>query len=269
MCSILSVYYNLINIDLNLENAKEFFKVCRMETKCILPDDVLNLNQLAEEGNTSGRIVKASDPANCVDMYILPKHISHWPTFCPMKQKKAKDRNMFFHRVSASHRLRFEAVVELLNMGEHVICTGVAGIGKSTEFNAYLMKYLSSIGMKGWPPEVWYRYDTDMFKFKLDAKGDPVVEKVIDVQVKSLLTMTEKYRRSPIALKPILFLELMEDEVNPASHIRTIVQPSNRDINTLTKEMKKAGARYFVINPPTVDELWSIRVRIYLQRPIG
>ena len=92
-------------------------------------------------------------------MCSLPKAIPGWPTFNASKRRKAADQNLFFQLVSSSHRLRFEATLDLLRKGDSVVSTGVAGIGKSTEINAYLMEFIANIGKEGWPKEVWYRYN--------------------------------------------------------------------------------------------------------------
>jgi hypothetical protein len=46
--------------------------------------------------------------------------------------------------------------------------------------------------------------------------------------------------------------------VNPCSHIATLLQPSNRDVYTLTKEFEKSKAIYMLINPPACEDLCTI-----------
>ena len=73
-----------------------------------------------------------------------------------------------------------------------------------------------------------------------------------------LLLLTLGYRSEPLEKRPVLFLELAEDEVNPRSHIATMLQPSNRDVYTLTKEFEKSKAIYMLINPPACEDLCTI-----------
>ena len=82
-------------------------------------------------------------------------------------QETASDTNLFFQRVNQTHALRFAATIDLLRKGDKVVSTGLSGVGKSTELNAYLMVFLSNIGKEGWPKEVWYRYEFKMLIFSL------------------------------------------------------------------------------------------------------
>jgi ABC-type transport system involved in cytochrome bd biosynthesis fused ATPase/permease subunit len=81
-----------------------------------------------------------------VNTFILPESVIKWPTFSVMKQLEVKNNKLFFHRSSPPNMKRFNATVDHLRSGERVVSTGLAGIGKSTEFNAYLMEFLSHIG---------------------------------------------------------------------------------------------------------------------------
>ena len=189
-------------------------------------------------------------------MYALPVHMN-WPTFYASKQTKATDKHLFFQQMSSTHSKRFNAIVDHLRNGKKVVSTGLAGIGKSTELNAYLMKFLANIGNPNWPPEVWYRFDSNLLQFYLNG-DEPKVKYLRKVLLDDLLIFTEDYRSEPLEKRPVLFLELAEDEVNPRSHIATLLQPSNRDVYTLTKEFEKSEAIYMLINPPACEDLCTI-----------
>ena len=189
-------------------------------------------------------------------MYALPVHMN-WPTFYASKQTKATDKHLFFQQMSSTHSKRFNAIVDHLQKGEKIVSTGLAGIGKSTELNAYLMKFLANIGNPNWPPEVWYRFDSNLLQFYLNG-DEPKVKYFRKVLLDDLLIFTEDYRSEPLEKRPVLFLELAEDEVNPRSHIATLLQPSNRDVYTLTKEFEKSNAIYMLINPPACEDLCTI-----------
>ena len=64
--------------------------------------------------NNPANIVEIISEDKRVKMYSLPKAIPGWPTFNASKQRKAADQNLFFQLVSSSHRLRFEATLDLL-----------------------------------------------------------------------------------------------------------------------------------------------------------
>ena len=119
---------------------------------------------------SSGNITEVLSLDDRVKLFILPSGVPEWPSFYASKQSDAADKHLFFHRVSSSHALRFNATVELLKKGKRVVSTGLAGIGKSTELNAYFMAFLPHIGEEGWPPEVWYRFNSKLLIFKLDAE---------------------------------------------------------------------------------------------------
>ena len=133
--------------------------------------------------------------------------------------------------------------------------TGVAGIGKSAELNAYLMEFLSNIGKSGWPREVWYRVDSKLFKFYLFNGNTVVEEEEKEATLSNLSSLTDKYSDSSIEVQPVLFLELTEDEINPISYISTLIQLSNHNVYDTTKEFEKAGATYMLVNPPTCADL--------------
>lgn len=226
-----------------------FFEACRRPHVVVTER---NIHEMAQQ--YPNRILVLQNPDVYINMHVLPASISEWPSFYPSKQDDVTDRNLFFHRVSQTHSLRFNATADLLRAGKKVVATGVAGIGKSTEFNAYLMLFLSNIGKEGWPIEVWYRYDNSLLKFSL-RNHRPCVDAVEFVTLSVILNMTLHIREFAIGTRPVLFLELTEDEVNPRSHIPTLVQPSNGDVYDITKEFQKSGARYMLINPPNCSEL--------------
>eukprot|EP01036_Dinobryon_divergens_P029326 gene29325-38405_t len=116
---------------------------------------------------------------------------------------------------------------DLLRKGKLVVSTGVAGIGKSTEMNTYLMEFLGNIGKEGLPKEVWYRIEESLLKFSLSSNGE---------------AMTEEQDG------------LAEDEVNPHSYIPTLVQI----VEGITKEFQKSGATYMLLNPPTCKDLCAM-----------
>lgn len=200
------------------------------------------------------RILELRDPNKHLNMYILPASSKRWPSFYPTKQAEVTDRNVFFHRVSQTHTLRFNATVDLLRAGKRVVATGVEGIGKSAELNAYLMLFLANVGKEGWPTEVWYRFEEILLKFCL-IRNKPTVFFSKPVNLSLLWNKTDDYEGKPIDAKPVLFLELVEHEVNPRSCIPTLLHLSNRDVYDRTKEFDKGGARYLLIDPPTCDEL--------------
>lgn len=232
-----------------------FFEACRRPLQSITES---NFHEMARRFPDNILQMKSSD--QLLDMYILPANIPMWPSFYCSKQERADDRNIFFHRVSSTHSLRFHATIDLLRSGEKVVATGVAGIGKSTELNAYMMTFLANIGTDGWPTEVWYRFETTLLKFNMLDNIKCHVEFEESVTLSNLRDRTLKYRNTPILGRPILFLELDEDEVNPRSYVPTLLHPSNRDVYKLTKEFYKSEAMYMLINPPTLNDLCQMAI---------
>ena len=152
------------------EMCQQFFDACRLPRITRTEDNFENIDT-----DHPSNIIEVKSEDGRVALFILPKVISKWPSFYASKQKEASDKNLFFHCISGTHALRFNATVDLLRRGKQVVSTGVAGIGKSAELNAYLMEFLSNIGKSGWPREVWYRVDSKLFKFYL-FNGNTVVE---------------------------------------------------------------------------------------------
>ena len=181
---------------------------------------------------------------------MLPHSMEMWPTFFASKQKKAESREIYFMRIADSNGPRFEETVMLLRDGNDVISTGLSGIGKSTEVNGLLMVFLSHLGESDWPKEVWYRVNKSLLMFCL-VEGVPVVES-LDAKTKDdVLVISEKFQ----ARRPVLLMELMEDEVNPSSAVPTYIPLSNREVFAVTKEMQKADAKYLLVDPPSCEDL--------------
>jgi hypothetical protein len=226
-----------------------FFNACRLP---IIRSKELEFNNISQ--NHPKNIIEVSSEDKLVKMYVLPKSIDKWPSFYCGKQYNAANKHLFFHRVSDTHRLRFEAIVNLLRNGEQMVSTGVSGIGKSAELNAYLMVLLKHMGEEGWPKEVWYRFNVGLLQYKL-SDGVPTVTVLEDIGLKDLRILASDYSLTPIKDRPVAIVELSEDETNPCPEIPILLQPSNRDIFELTKELCKANATYFLVNPPSTTDL--------------
>ena len=97
------------------------------------------------------------------------------------------------------------------------------------------------MGLEGWPKQVWYRFDSTLIKFKLNGDGFPEVIVKDSVNLKDLTLETFEYMMAPIEDRPVLLLDLSEEEVNPMTHIPTLVLPSNRDVYEVTKEFRKSN----------------------------
>lgn len=237
------------------ENARQFFVLCRQ------PIVELSMNECVAALTASTaiqNIVQVDSKDGRIRLFLLPGG-KKWPSFYPMKQRRAADTNMFFQRVSNCQVMRFKATVDLLRKGDQVVSTGVAGIGKSTEVNAYLIEFLHHMGEKGWPPEVWYRFDGTLLKFSL-KDGVPTVKETEGMALSALCQETKLFWSQIVEECPVLFLELNEEEENPVSYIATLIKLSNRNVGRITKELQKADAFYLLVDPPTCEDLCSMAV---------
>eukprot|EP01036_Dinobryon_divergens_P024381 gene24382-32827_t len=160
--------------------------------------------------------------------------LPRWPSFYASKQRLATNPNLFFHRVSSSHSLRFKATINLLRSNQ---------------------QFLANIGTVGWPKEVWYRYDKILLMFRLSDQGEPIVVEENFVSLDVLEIRTRIFEAEPLENKPVLFLELQEWEGNPCSYIATLIHLSNSNVFGITKEFAKAGAKYMLIDPTTTNDL--------------
>ena len=66
-----------------------------------------------------------------------------------------------------------------------------------------------------------------------------------------------------VSTKPVLFLEMEEDEIDPKSYIPTLLYLSNRDVYDSTKTMCKSGANYMLFDPPSLEEVQAEAVLRY------
>jgi hypothetical protein len=73
--------------------------------------------------------------------------------------------------------------------------------------------------------------------------------------LKKLYILASEYSLTPIKDRPVAIVELFEYEIGPHPEIPILLQPSNRDIFELTKELLKAKATYFLVNPPSTADL--------------
>ena len=117
----------------------------------------LDDNDISNISSVSSGIVEVKCSDN-VKAFILTDTSLRWPTFCDPIQIGSNDKNIFYQLTSKTHKIRFNETLNLLRNGHHVIGTGLSGIGKSSEMNAYLIRFMKNIGEDGWPPEVWYRF---------------------------------------------------------------------------------------------------------------
>lgn len=236
-----------------VEAARQLFLLCRQ------PVDKISINEYTAASNVSTAsqsITQIDSKDGGIRMFMLPDGHT-WPSFYATKQENASDTNLFFQRVSKDQIGRFNATMELLKKGKKVVSTGAAGIGKSTEVNAFLMEFLRHMGEKGWPPEVWFRFDEILLKFSLQG-GEPVVEEQEDMTLSAVYKQTVPFWSQKVDVCPVLFLELREDEVNPTSHIATLVQLPNHGVEEVTKEFLKADAHYLLIDPPACEDLCNM-----------
>ena len=127
-----------------------FFQACRRPYQLVTEMDLEEKSRQFPDNILELRSSHAQ-----LSMFVLPAMISKWPSFYASKQEEVSNMHLFFHRVSQTHRLRFNVIVDLLRQGKKVVSTGVSGIGKSIELNAYLMTFLANIGQEGWPKEIW------------------------------------------------------------------------------------------------------------------
>lgn len=232
------------------DDALKFFKSCR------LPIQVTTAEEFeVVKSQFPKSILRISTVDARVDMYILPTHISMWPTFYASSRRKTADKHLFFHRVGSNNRLRFDICINELKDGVCVACTGITGIGKSTEYNAYLMTLLANIGNDGWPKEVWYRFDVTVLKFSL-YKGIPrVVEGFCPFN--ELATQTEDYHYDNIRKEdcPVVLTDANENDSDPQPGIATFIQVTNIDADTKLKTFDKSEARILLIEPPSVEDI--------------
>lgn len=58
------------------------------------------------------------------------------------KQRKVGCPHFYFKRIADSHIRRFQETVKLTSNNDHVVSIGLPGIGKSSEINGSLLKFL-------------------------------------------------------------------------------------------------------------------------------
>jgi tRNA pseudouridine-54 N-methylase len=79
--------------------------------------------------------------------------------------------------------------------------------------------------------------------------------------LKDVLRLTAQFENVQVIDElPVLLLELAEDEVNPRSYIPTYIPMSNRDVYSTTKELKKSGANYMLVDPPSCEDIQAMAV---------
>ena len=233
-----------------------FFKAARQGVKDVtLPTDRFIVD-FKRDPEAISRVLLSN---GTVHAYVLPSSVSTWPSFRETKQEEEPNLHIFFQRMGPSSIGRFEETVKLLCEDETVVVTGLSGTGKSTEVNAMLMLFLRHLGTEGWPNKVAYRYDDEISIFSFDEKGNPSVTcmpcKTLDVakDVSKMLLrewQSAENNRSSKPVRPVLFLEVGEDEKNPQSALPTLVYLSNRLVKETTKTWSKEYANYFLFDPP-------------------
>ena len=228
-----------------------FFKACR--EPC---------NEMAVENfkRHDTLITKTIILTGRVEAYVLPKTVKKWPTFVVSKQESAGCPEIYFKRIGDTNGPRYEETVNLLLKGEQVISTGLSGVGKSAEVSGLLMDFLRHMGEKGWPKEVWFYRDKKMLVYSI-VNGNPHVAIKKQMNLDKVAARTDDFSfKEKIDEKPVLIMELNENENHPRSHIPTYIPLSNREVYDTTKEIKKAGGRYMLVDPPKCEDIQSMAV---------
>jgi hypothetical protein len=239
-----------------LDQAKKFFIACRAPI----------LNKSAALLSTSNfrdelQIVKYKISQNSnIEAYMVPNSIRKWPSFLAPKQDDSANPHIFYHRVSKSQQIRFNAVIELLKKGRKVVSTGLSGIGKSSDMNYFLLYFLSQMKENSWPTMILYRIGKILFKFSLSNDDKEIVSLEKRVDLDRLSEITNEFYHLPKSSQPVLLIEMLENEINPVSYIPALIQPSNRNVIEMTKEFHKSSAKYLLINPPTQKEVIDMAI---------
>jgi hypothetical protein len=198
-------------------------------------------------------------PGDRVKAFILPKDLN-WPTFFANKQSLVSSPNIYFQRLADTHGHRQEATIKLLKQRRTVISIGLAGIGKSTELNSFLMEFVSNIGKEGWPQNIFYRVDSYLYKISSSSKSG---SSHVDVKLLSRLASsfdTIREFTDSFAKIGVLLLELGEFEFDPHFIIPTYISLSNKNAYSITKTLEKAGVPYMLIDPPRKEDVIEMAV---------
>ena len=99
-----------------------------------------------------------------IEAYVLPENIQQWLSFISGKQRTADCQEVLLLRTDTVTKKRINTSEELLRGGTHVMVVGLPGIGKSSELNYLLMRFLQHLGQKGWPSCVLFHIVSKMFE---------------------------------------------------------------------------------------------------------
>jgi len=241
-------------------NLERFVKACRLDTVDVSPKSLESLTMepaTPHDTKMTRKLYTGRDEGEtiCVEAFLLPKGLDRWPSFfVSKKQTKADCCDVYVRRMKSHNIGRVEKSLELLKKGDTVIWLGLPGIAKSTDINFVLMQLIKHMGESGWPTRVAYRIDDKIIEFAwldLDVKVS-----VSDCpSLSGLNDYASQFRNLALSDKPVVLLELLEDEVNPSFNLPTLVSQSSRDAETLLKEFYKCGAEILLMEPWDCDQV--------------
>ena len=173
------------------------------------------MKQIDDKRISKAAFIDTSTKEVIIEAYLIPKSLSKFPSFYGSKQAGADCPELFFRRISRADEGRVKDIMDRLRQGKSVITVGLPGIGKSTEMNYILMKFLQNIGIEGWPKIVLLRMKFNLYEFNL-KNGQPRVSvkymKDLDGDLLQYINTFEDYS---IDEKPVFLCELEENEADP------------------------------------------------------
>eukprot|EP01031_Cornospumella_fuschlensis_P034004 gene34004-41149_t len=204
-----------------------------------------------------------------LDCYILPQGGSDlgsrgltWPLFSvgDIKQDEALGMSMLFDRCGRADIGRREHTLQELDRGSDTAWVGLPGIGKSVASQSVLMGAIRKLGRgPSDVPMVFFRASDSLFLIYLDEEGKVVVKcRQGGVDLRTLGTITGSVA-SPFKEKgfkrPVLILELDEDENDPKCPIPFHVSAPSRQADQTLKTIFKALAPFYLVQPWFEEEL--------------
>lgn len=167
-----------------------------------------------------------------------------------LKQGEAPGKNMVARRIQPHGEKRFNDTVRSLRDGVRTFWLGHSGVSKSTEANFVLMEFLEHLGEDGWPKSIIHRVFNKMYLYKTDSDGNVIVESEPALSVAAVEEYCGQFDYLPRNQRPLLFLELKEEELIPTLNVPIFVAVSSRDAESQLKPYMKGDSYRIHIVPP-------------------
>ena len=175
--------------------------------------------------------------------YIAPISIEKFPSLFASKQSKGDCPRVLLCRLNDLETSRRDFIVKKLLAGDQVCLLGLPGVSKTTETNVIFIELVQKMDYNSLRV-VAYRVGAVIYEVTMNAENELTYKTYPGGDLCDVTSYSLKYSSSKV--KPILLLEMDENESDPGINIPYYVTLSIRNINSRAKTLDKSGGIFLL-----------------------